>query len=278
MANSPKKTPLVSVIIPTFNSEIYLDKCLKSIELQDYNSVDIIVIDDGSTDATTLIAKKHRCFVYVNPRSGRAEAKNEGIRVAQGKYVLFVDSDMELTQHLISECVERAESNTKIAGIIIPERSIGDSFWVRARDFERTFYVGTAVESARFFPTAVAREVGGFAEKLVFYEESTLPYKIQKKGYDVPERIESPMLHHEENFSLHKWLGKKFNYGRTLQTYSKAYCDYYEMQTNVKFRLNLFWKDGKRFRSRHQEASSVILLKSLEYVAISLGRICSMLS
>jgi len=58
------------------------------------------------------------------------------LKKAKGKYVLFVDSDMELSKDVVEECVELAEKNNKVGGIIIPERFVGDGFWVRVRDFE----------------------------------------------------------------------------------------------------------------------------------------------
>ena len=86
------------------------------------------------------------------------------MRNAKGKYVLFIDSDMELTERVVEECVELAERDDKIGGIIIPERSVGDGFWVRVRDFERSFYAGTVIESARFFRRDLALQVGGSYE------------------------------------------------------------------------------------------------------------------
>jgi len=83
------------------------------------------------------------------------------LKKAKGKYVLFVDSDMELSKDVVEECVELARKDDKIGGIIIPERSAGDGFWVRVRDFERSFYTGSEVESARFFRRDLALRGGG---------------------------------------------------------------------------------------------------------------------
>ena len=59
--------------------------------------------------------------------------KNIGLKNAKGKYVLFIDSDMEMSKDVAKECVELAEKNKKAGGIIIPERSAGDGFWVKVR-------------------------------------------------------------------------------------------------------------------------------------------------
>ncbi len=265
------RQPLVSVIIPTFNSERFLEKCLSSLKRQTYERLEIIVVDDESTDSTIGIAERYGCKIIKNPKVGRAAAKNEGVRHSFGEYLVFVDSDMELTPNVVSECIDLVESESHVGGVVIPERSVGNSFWVKVRDFERSFYAGSVVESARFFPTKLVKEVGGYEENLIFFEESTLPYKIQKKGYNVFARINSVILHHEENFSLITWLRKKYYYGKTIQVYEHKYRDYSRMQTSVGFRFYLFVKSYRRFLSRPELAFGVILLKSLEYLAMVSG-------
>lgn len=263
--------PLVSVIIPTYNSDRYLMKCLESLKNQTWNNVEVIVADDGSTDMTLEVARRCGCNVVRNPNKGRAEAKNEGMRISAGEYLLFIDSDMELTPNVISECVKLADNDPRVGGIVIPERSLGNSFWVKARDFERSFYSGSLVESARFFPAELAREVGGFEEALVFFEESTLPYKIQRRKRRMFPRVKAIILHHEEDFSLVTWLNKKFHYGKTARLYMRKYSEYSTVQTSVAFRYTLFLKDRRRFFGRPKLAFGVTLLKSLEYFAATLG-------
>jgi len=269
--------PLVSVIIPTYNSDRFLVKCLESLERQAWKNLEVLVVDDGSTDSTLEIAKKHKCKVIGNPKKGRAEAKNEGIRRSLGEYLLFVDSDMELTRNVIGECVELANEDPYIGGIVIPEHSVGSSFWVKVRDFERSFYSGSIVESARFFPAELAKEVGGFEEGLVFFEESTLPYKIQREKHVIFLRIKSVILHHEEDFSLTAWLRKKFYYGKTVRLYRHKYSDYSTVQTSVWSRSALFMKNWRRFLSRPKLAFGVTVLKSLEYFATISGLVYSKL-
>ena len=141
---------LVTIIVPTYNSENTLELCLRSIKNQSYKNIEIIVVDRFSEDKTVEIAGKYGARVY-QLDCERTKAKNFGLRKARGDYVLFVDSDMELTKRVVEECVELAEGDGRIGGIIIPERSVGDGFWVKVRDFERSFYAGTEIESARFF-------------------------------------------------------------------------------------------------------------------------------
>ena len=149
----------VSIVIPAYNSEKTLEKCLKSIRDQTYGNIEIIVVDKFSKDRTVEIIKRYGARIIYD-EGERTRAKNIGLEKAKGKYVLFVDSDMELSKEVVEECVELAEKDDKIGGIIIPERSVGNGFWVKVRDFERSFYAGTEIESARFFRRDLALKVG----------------------------------------------------------------------------------------------------------------------
>jgi glycosyltransferase involved in cell wall biosynthesis len=228
-----------------------------------------MVVDRFSKDKTVEIAKSYGAKV-LQVNAERAEAKNFGLKNAVGKYVLFIDSDMELTRNVIRECVDLIESNGKIGGVIIPEKSVGKSFWVKVRDFERSFYVGTEVESARFFRRDLAEEVGGFNGDIVFFEESTLPHKIERLGYNVRARISANILHHEEAFSLLGWLRKKFYYGRSIAEYRERYGNYATKQLGISYRLSIFLRD-KRFYSKTVLAIGVLILKILEYCSLELG-------
>jgi glycosyltransferase involved in cell wall biosynthesis len=266
---------LVSVIIPTYNSARFLGVCLESLKNQSWKEVEVIVVDDGSTDGTLAIAEKYECIVVSNPKKGRAEAKNEGIRHSAGEYFFFIDSDMELSYNTINKCVRLASQGSSVGGVVVPERSVGESFWVRVRDFERSFYSESIIESARFFPAWLVREVGGFEEGLVFFEESTLPYKIQRKGCYRFLRTDPLIFHHEEDFSLGAWLRKKFYYGETIRQYENKYGDYSKVQTSVRFRIGLFMREWKRFVGRPKLAVCLVFLKSLEYVFATIGQAVS---
>ena len=260
--------PLVSVIIPTYNSEKTIGICLRSIEEQTYPNIEVIVVDNCSKDETQKIAKKCGARVF-QLKAERTRAKNFGLREARGKYVCFIDSDMELTRNVIEECVNLVEGDEKLGGVIIPERSIGNSFWARVRDFERSFYAGTEIESARFFRRDVAVKVGGFDENVIAFEEATLPLKIEGIGYNVRGRIDAVILHHEENFSLLDWLRKKFYYGGTALRYRARYS-ISNKQLSPIYRFSLFLKN-RRFYSKPSLAIGVLILKILEYSSAGLG-------
>lgn len=92
------ETDLISVIIPVYNVQKYLDKCVKSIVNQTYKNLEIILVDDGSTDSSgqlcdTWATIDSRIVVIHKPNGGLSDARNVGIEISHGKFYSFVDSD-----------------------------------------------------------------------------------------------------------------------------------------------------------------------------------------
>ena len=91
-------TEKVSVIVPVFNVEKYLRQCLDSILQQTYQNLEIIIINDGSTDGSDAICREYagkdsRISYFAKENTGISDTRNVGIRQATGEYVTFVDSD-----------------------------------------------------------------------------------------------------------------------------------------------------------------------------------------
>jgi glycosyltransferase involved in cell wall biosynthesis len=89
------KKPLVSVIIPTYNSADYIEEALQSVFEQTFQDFEIIVIDDGSTDGTVEVLRKYgdRISYIFQENNGPSSARNRGIRAARGEYIAFLDAD-----------------------------------------------------------------------------------------------------------------------------------------------------------------------------------------
>lgn len=102
---------VISVIVPVYNVETYLPQAVESILNQDYEQLEVILIDDGSKDASGAIcdgyaAKDPRVKVIHQPNGGAAAAKNAGLRIATGEYLSFVDSDDYLEPNVYRYMVE----------------------------------------------------------------------------------------------------------------------------------------------------------------------------
>lgn len=112
--------PLVSVIIPAYNSASTLERAINSVLLQDYPNLEIIIIDDFSNDNTRDMVKKYvsrdshmRCFC-LEKNSGPANARNTGVNVAQGEYLAFLDADDEWTPDKLGRQVEFLLDNPNV--------------------------------------------------------------------------------------------------------------------------------------------------------------------
>ena len=108
--------PLVSVIVPAYNSGAYINKCICSLINQTYNNIEVIVVDDGSDDKTPIIVRSlteidSRIRYVRQNNSGVCIARNNGIVQAEGKYLLFVDADDYLRENYIAKLVYSAEKN-----------------------------------------------------------------------------------------------------------------------------------------------------------------------
>ena len=111
--------PLVSVIIPVYNSELYLAETLDSVLSSTYPNVEVIIMDDGSRDKSGEIAgnyalKDKRIQVYTQPNGGASSARNNAIGLAGGKYILPVDGDDTISANYIEEAVNVLENNPEV--------------------------------------------------------------------------------------------------------------------------------------------------------------------
>lgn len=122
---------LVSIIIPVYNVASYLDECLNSVINQTYNNLEIILIDDGSTDDSleicNLFAKKDkRIKVLHQDNAGVSSARNRGLNIITGKYVLFIDSDDKIESNMV-EILERViDRNDKIDAVFCGYKEFDD--------------------------------------------------------------------------------------------------------------------------------------------------------
>lgn len=124
------KHPIVSIVVPVYNVEQYLEQCLDSLVNQTLSEIEIICVNDGSTDRCGEILKRYqekdlRIIVVEQKNQGLSGARNMGMQYAQGKYIMFVDSDDWIDVDTCKNVVEVAED--KQADLV---------FWSYIREFE----------------------------------------------------------------------------------------------------------------------------------------------
>jgi len=114
-------TDLVSVIVPVYNAENYLAECIESVLQQTFTAIELILVDDGSSDRSVEIAEAYaakdaRIRFYTQKNQGQSSARNHGIRQSSGNYLLFVDSDDWITPYHVEELYQALKAtNSRVA-------------------------------------------------------------------------------------------------------------------------------------------------------------------
>lgn len=121
---------LLSIVVPAYNVEDYIDECLSSLRAQSYGRVEIIVVDDGSPDGSARIARAHarrdpRVRVVARPNGGLSAARNTGVEAARGEFLTFVDSDDVVAPDAYRRTIEALHESGSDFAVTHYDRLIG---------------------------------------------------------------------------------------------------------------------------------------------------------
>lgn len=197
-----EKQPLVSVIIPTFNRAKYIKRAIESVFGQTYKNVEIIVVDDGSTDGTVKIIRSFedpRINYIYQENKGRSVARNTGIKFSKGKYIALLDSDdIWFDPKKLEKQSSFLEDNPEYAivggGVIIISDDERELFrcYEPETDYEirRTFlFKCPLVSSSILLKKREVEKIGFYREDIRFIEDWELLMRLGKVGklYNFPE-------------------------------------------------------------------------------------------
>lgn len=237
-------TPIVSIIIPTKNSELHLQKCLTSIKQQTYSKIETIIIDNFSTDKTKTIALKNKTKFY-QIKGNVSTARNYGIKKSKGNYTLLLDADQEIPNNIIQTSLKTFQKNN-IDAIIFPEKSIAYNIWGKTIALEHKLVSqNSQLAMPRFFKTNILTQLGE-DENILFGEDWDLYLRFKEKGYKsiiLPNYI----LHKESN-SLSKILIKNYFYGLHFKKIVKKHgAKIYRRYTIFPFPIKKLLKQFKKY-------------------------------
>jgi len=234
------KNDLVSIIIPTLNEAENISNCLKSIKKQNYKNLEIIVIDNHSTDETTNIARKFTTKVYTRGPE-RSSQRNYGASKTKGKYLMFLDADMEITNNCIKEAIQKISDKNNI--IAFPENAIGQNFWEKSIALERNLYQNEPyLSAARLFPTKLFEQIHGYDEKLIAGEDWDITIRAQKLKFKLVT-TNIPIIHTENVPNLKELLKKKAYYSKYISLYAQKHPKEFKRQSSVLIRLGIYLKN-----------------------------------
>ena len=202
-----KALPLVSIIIPVYNYGYSLGRTLDSVFRQTYKNIEIIIVDDGSTDIHTKLKMDtldipHTTIIR-QENGGPSKARNTGIKSSNGEYILPLDSDDMILPTYIEEAVNAIKYSDNISPVYCDTIHEGQMKgteqrpeWSKERLLQGPFIVNCSLFSRKAFDA-----VGGFDESLKGWEDYDLWIRMMKNGY-VGKRIPRPLfvyIHHESD-------------------------------------------------------------------------------
>jgi glycosyltransferase involved in cell wall biosynthesis len=201
MSNSP---PIVSVIMPCFNQGQFIEEAVESVISQTFSPVEIIIINDGSTDLETVRLLKHyqkpNVSVIHTDNQGPSAARNVGIRQAKGHYILPVDSDDRIACTYLEKAVPLLESQLNMGIVYSQAELFGDktgSFDLPAYQFP-DILLGNMIFNSSLYRKADWEAVGGYNENMVWgWEDYDFWLSILELGREV-FRIPEVLYYHRE--------------------------------------------------------------------------------
>lgn len=224
----------VTVVIPARNEESEIVHCLESVIATHYPNLEIIVVDDASTDKTgEAVSDHHTTLVKRTSRGGIAAARNSGIQVARGEIVAFVDADCTvednwldlLTSHYGDEKVAGVGGiiRTKKGGLLATYRSYRDrEVWA---DEGKTVETSDIPGGNSSYRANVLREIGGFNPAFAQprgHEAFEIGHRIRKKGYRLIGEPRAVVWHAHED-SLKAWVAASYGMGFSALSFLLQY-------------------------------------------------------
>jgi glycosyltransferase involved in cell wall biosynthesis len=258
---------LVSVVVPTRNSGRTIERCLASLRTQSWPAVELVVIDNWSSDGTWELAGR-LADVAVRAGPERSSQRNLGIARAAGEWVLWIDSDMTLGPEVVERALAAGEAASAIA-VFVPEASTGSGFWARCRALERRCYHGEPrIESPRLVRTGYLRAAGGFDDLLVGTEDAALRNRLLVDG--VPLAWADTLIVHDEGRpTLAGLVRKRFYYGRSIPIYRRAHPG--AVSTQVRGVLAAYWRHRRLLAADPFHTAGLVVLRACEAAAWAAG-------
>jgi hypothetical protein len=262
-------TPLVSVVVPTRDAGRTIETCLRSIRAQTWPALELIVVDNGSTDGTWAAAERHADLAL---RGGpeRSAQRNLGIDHAAGEWVCYVDADMELAPDVVERAV-LAGMRADAVGVAIGEKSVGEGFWTRCRALERRCLRDEPeLRWPRLVRTGYLRGTGGFAPWLTGTEDAELHRRMVTGG--VPMVVaDGLILHHEGRLTLAGLARKRRYYGRGLLAYRRAHPGALSAQARAVARAA--WRHRRELLAEPDVAAGIAVMRTVELAGYLAGAV-----
>ena len=214
--------PLVSVVVPTRNEARNIEPCLRAFDAAAAAGwCETLVVDNASDDHTAELAARCGARVF---RQGpeRSAQRNRGWREARGAFVFFLDADMRVPAATLDEIRARLAADDPPDALYVREVRVGGGWWIRMRNFERSFYDATCIDALRVIRRSLLEEAGGYDEALYACEDWDLDRRLLARATRVA-LTDTALEHDEGAFRLRRHLRKKAYYAGSFDAYFKKW-------------------------------------------------------
>ena len=244
--NKTAKQPLISVVITKKNEERNLPDCLAALDAQTIprDSFEVIVVDNASSDRTRDIALAG-ADLFLEKGPERSAQRNFGVENASAPLVVYLDADMRLSENVLAECLE-VFKDPSVAGLDIPEEGVGSGYWIKVRNFERSFYDATPIDGVRGVRKELFLKLGGFDLSLCGPEDWDLNIRMKELGE--LKLISSGLRHDEGAFKWGRYLKKKKYYSASFAAYKEKWPGNEDVKKQFSFwyrYFGVFLENGK---------------------------------
>ena len=243
-------SPLVSVIIPCYNQGKYLEETVQSVLKSKYRPLEIILVNDGSTDNSLEIAKKLEAdypeiHVINQHNGGVAKARNTGISAASGKYILPLDGDDLISEDYIQQAVDVLENNPEVKVAYcqaVKFNESGQKPW-KLKPFSRyQLAKDNMIFVAALFRKADGIAVGGFSEDMKMGREDwEFWIKMLKNGGEVVQLPFVGFFYRLTPTSKRKKTGTSQKKQERIAYLNAKHMDFFERELNGPLRFQRTW-------------------------------------
>ena len=215
---------LVSVVIPSYNGEKYIEETILSIKKQDFNH-EIIVVDDMSTDNTVEIAKSYNCNVIINTvHKGQMAGKNTGIKAANGNYWLTIDQDDLLVDGALSMLYNEMQKKIEYKIVMAKLKNFCSPDTPHRIKFVNPNPFSNILTGTTLFKKDIFDKIGFFREDTITGDVIDLTERLNKFGYFI-HKVDYITCHrriHDNNFGITNQKDEYKDYAKILRDKLKA--------------------------------------------------------
>lgn len=259
--------PVLSIIIPCYNSESTLDTTLQSVINQNFQDWEAIIVNDGSTDSTEKIAlkwvnKDNRFKFFSKQNEGLGKTRNYGISRAKGIYILPLDSDNQLVEDFSQDAIDVFDKNKEVGVVYGDAEYFGERVGIwKVQEFDlKTFLYDNYIDACAIYKKKIWEEIGGYDENMPFqgnedwelwlafgrlevnfYHLNKITFKYFVSNASMIRSFTTKMHQTNKDYIFNKYSGlyQKY-YSEFYLLYNKSQKQYYEKLQSEKFVIDLF--------------------------------------